>query len=326
MAEQRPLAAGARRRPGDGQPLGLRHRRACAAPIPRPAAGLRAERTFADGSAVWRVTAPPADAVPVFRRQGWAAPGVPPRTGGCGAGWTTRATSPSSRAEPGRLPDVLRVRGLDLAAPYPLEVDGPRRRRDSRSWCAASAGGRHRTDPGERGEVVIRNLGPRGAPDHTRGPARSVLRDGAASRRLERRRAGPVTVAAADDAAPAARLGAGFRPTRADRDDPGARGFGPLAVAVTWPLAAEFSTRITGERRRRRRRRLRLGLLEQRRRRADACGAWRSTTNLARPVRARVPGSVNATLLVNMGPGVARHRDRGPDRGLQHRRAVGRWR
>ena len=45
------------------------------APDPdRPPAGFAAEQVFPDGSAVWRVTAPPADAISIFHRTTWWPP------------------------------------------------------------------------------------------------------------------------------------------------------------------------------------------------------------------------------------------------------------
>ena len=54
------------------------------APDPaHPPAGFTVERTFGDGSAVWRVSAAPADAVPVFRSEAW----WPSEIGGDGTIW-----------------------------------------------------------------------------------------------------------------------------------------------------------------------------------------------------------------------------------------------
>jgi hypothetical protein len=130
-----------------------------AAPDPRtPPPGFALERTFADGSAVWRVTAAPADGVPIFRSETWYEPDY----GDDGRLWRWMADEGRITAavrEPGRYRATFRAVGLPGAA-YPLEIvapDGSRRRvvvsgeRDVSLEFAI---------PERTGEIVIRNLGP----------------------------------------------------------------------------------------------------------------------------------------------------------------------
>jgi hypothetical protein len=131
------------------------------APDPRhPPAGYALVAAFADGSAIWRVTARPADAVPVFRREGWWAQ----EHGPDGRLWrwmTDEGHLTIVAAEPG---DTYRMsfdaRGLDPAATYPLEITAP----DGRVTRVVVRGQRRVTMTlrmsVEHGDVVVRNLGP----------------------------------------------------------------------------------------------------------------------------------------------------------------------
>jgi hypothetical protein len=127
------------------------------APDPaRPPKGFTVERTFPDGSAVWRVTADPADAVPVFRDGWWSSE----RLRGDGIWrWMSdegRITVVAPRAGDYRM--TFRAHGLD-DAPYPLAITLP----DGSVRRVTVGPERTVTLPvrlaGTRGDVVIRNEG-----------------------------------------------------------------------------------------------------------------------------------------------------------------------
>jgi len=127
-----------------------------------PPPGFAVERVFRDGSAVWRVTAEPADAVPIFRRQGW---------------WTSETLDDGKiwrwmdddgritvRApEPGRYRMTFRARGLVPGAVYPLEIHAP-------GGTTRVEVGAERTVAltldmdGPEGDVIIDNTGPASRP------------------------------------------------------------------------------------------------------------------------------------------------------------------
>lgn len=128
-----------------------------------PPPGFAMEELLPDGSAVWRVTAEPADAVPVFRRQGW---------------WTSE-TLPDGRIwrwmddegritvvapEAGEYEMTFRARGLVPGATYPLEVTGPDGAVTRVDVGAEADVTVPVTMTGTRGDVFIDNMGPGSQP------------------------------------------------------------------------------------------------------------------------------------------------------------------
>lgn len=137
--------------------FGVLGQRGPAAGTPPP--GFAVEESFPDGSAIWRVTAEPADAVPVFRRQGWWASELLPD----GDIWRwmedegrLTVVAPAS----GRYEMAFRARGLVPGATYPLEIVGP----DGAVTRVDVRGETEVVVPlamaGARGDVIIDNVGP----------------------------------------------------------------------------------------------------------------------------------------------------------------------
>lgn len=89
----------------------------------RPPAGYALERTFPDGSAAWRVVAPPADGVPVFRDGWWQADGI--RGEGIWRWMRDDAGISAVVPRPGDYRVRMRVRGFVPGATYRLRVDLP---------------------------------------------------------------------------------------------------------------------------------------------------------------------------------------------------------
>ena len=123
-----------------------------------PPEGFAVEKVFPDGSAVWRVTAPPADAVPVFRQEGWWNSETLPD------GMIWRWMDDGGRITvvapaPGLYRMSFRARGLD-DQPYPLQISLP----DGSTKQVTVTGDTLVTLPvrlsGTEGDVVIDNRGP----------------------------------------------------------------------------------------------------------------------------------------------------------------------
>lgn len=126
----------------------------------RPPPGFAVTEAFPDGSAVWRVTAAAAAAMPVFRRQGWWVQEF--RSDGRIWRWMDdQGHITVVAAQPGIYRMSFRVRPLDPATPVPLQITGP----DGAITRAVVRGEEQALDvtvrlTQSRGEVVIGNLGP----------------------------------------------------------------------------------------------------------------------------------------------------------------------
>ncbi|MGE0026115.1 MAG: hypothetical protein AB7O78_07555 [Thermoleophilia bacterium] len=122
---------------------------------PRPGYALAA--AFPDGSAVWRVTAEPADAVPVFRTGWWAAEFLPDRR--IWRWMNDEGTITIVAPAPGTYRMTMRMRAKD-DVPHRLEIEGPDGSRTRVEVGAEREVSVPVTLDGTRGDVVIRNLGP----------------------------------------------------------------------------------------------------------------------------------------------------------------------
>jgi hypothetical protein len=125
----------------------------------RPPPGFTVERVFPDGSAVWRVTARPAAAVPVFRTGWWD---VETLAGGRNWRWMNdEGLVTVVGGAPGAYRMTFRAHGFEPGATYPLEITDA-----SGATTRVDVGARTGTvsvpvtlTGGDDG-IVIRNLGP----------------------------------------------------------------------------------------------------------------------------------------------------------------------